>query len=80
MDLRNVDILAHNCTGSQHRSEDGCSKVLRNVGILPQHNTEDRGLNLHRRENLKSRMTKLYYVYSQINFPEILGLLEKGGG
>jgi hypothetical protein len=40
--------------------EDGGSKLLRNVGILPQHYThvttvQDLDLKLHRRENLKSR-------------------------
>jgi len=40
--------------------EDGRSMVLRNFGILPQHYTasqpEDLDLNLHRFENLKSRI------------------------
>jgi hypothetical protein len=35
--LRNVGILSHTYTAFSLLPEDGCSKVLRNDGILPQH-------------------------------------------
>jgi len=43
-------------------SEDGDSRVLRNTGILLQHYTVFITQNLHRRENIKSLMSRNFAV------------------